>query len=59
MEVRVTLPPGTPAKKVRLSVTKSSLALELEGREGPVLKARSKGPASAELNTCSFCCVYG
>ena len=40
MEVRVPLPPGTAAKSVQLSVTKSSLTLGLKGREGPVLKVR-------------------
>lgn len=38
MEVRVPLPPGTAAKSVQLSVTKTSLTLGLKGREGPVLK---------------------
>ena len=38
VEVRVPLPPGTAAKSVQLSVTKSSLTLGLKGREGPVLK---------------------
>lgn len=41
VEVRVSLPPETPAKHVQLSVTKTSLTLGLKGREGPVLKART------------------
>lgn len=38
IEVRVPLPPGTAAKSIQLSVTKTSITLGLKGREGPVLK---------------------
>ncbi|CAM9248803.1 unnamed protein product, partial [Ectocarpus sp. 4 AP-2014] len=48
MEVRVPLPPGTAAKSVQLSVTKTSLTLGLQGREGPVLKGSLKGQVHAD-----------
>ncbi|CAN0522873.1 unnamed protein product, partial [Ectocarpus sp. 12 AP-2014] len=48
MEVRVPLPPGTAAKSVQLSVTKTSLTLGLKGREGPVLKGSLKGQVHAD-----------
>lgn len=34
----MSLPPGTRAKSVQLSVTKTAVTLGLKGREGPVLK---------------------
>lgn len=49
MEVRVSLPPGTKAKSVQLSVTKTALTLGLKGREGPVLKVGSGFDAWFEI----------
>ncbi|CAN0451359.1 unnamed protein product, partial [Scytosiphon promiscuus] len=48
VEVRVSLPPGTKAKSVQLSVTKTALTLGLKGREGPVLQGKLKGPVHAD-----------
>ncbi|CAN0420090.1 unnamed protein product [Pylaiella littoralis] len=48
IEVRVALPPGTAAKSVQLSVTKTALTLGLKGREGPVLKGSLKGKVLAD-----------
>eukprot|EP00752_Nemacystus_decipiens_P003531 g3257.t1 len=48
LEVRVSLPPGTKAKSVQLSVTKTAVTLGLKGREGPVLKGSLKGQVLAD-----------
>eukprot|EP00903_Cladosiphon_okamuranus_P014104 g13110.t1 len=48
IEVRVSLPPGTKAKSVQLSVTKTAVTLGLKGREGPVLKGSLKGQVQAD-----------
>lgn len=55
------LPPGTAAKSVQLSVTKSSLTLGLKGREGPVLKVRASNIERREggrERTIFVCVVY-